>query len=98
MSEGSTDFQVGVEWVEMIGGISAVADKKDYMDFEAYGKDIRMDGSIAFSGSNALDYSEVSYDGESLRDEIRDELIADGILLDEDERDNKNNRSRGDER
>lgn len=98
MSEGSTDFQVGVEWVDMIGGISAVADKEDYMDYEQYGRDINMEGSIAFSGKNAIDYSEVSYNGESLRDEIRDELVADGILIDEDEREVKNNRSRGDER
>ena len=89
LSEYATDEEIGIAEIESLGDVSCLSDPGRYFDYEAFGRDIRIEGSYAFSDNGVVEYGDCRYDGASIAEEIKDELISDGILPDPDEKEEK---------
>lgn len=78
LSEYATDTEIGVAYVEMVGGIGCISNPERYFDYEAYGRDIDIEGQYVYTSNGAVDYRDCSDGiGQELYDEIKDEMADD---------------------
>lgn len=80
LDDNASFEEIGFAYESMLGGFNAIANPEEFIDFERIGRDADLGGSYIFADGFAVDFTEAEELGTELYEEVKDELIDDGII------------------
>ena len=80
LDDNASFEEIGLAYESMIGGFNEISNPEEYIDFERIGRDADLGGSYIFADGFAIDYCECEELGDDLYEEIKNDLIDNGIL------------------
>lgn len=83
LDDNADDYEIGEAYIDQIlGSLSEVTNINEYVDFEAYGRDLDIEGEYIWLNDGVIDYGDCEELGDELYEDIKSDLINKGIIAD----------------